>query len=262
MRLRATPAIPAALLFLGTSLSACTGNAGTPAASTATAPATVEAGYVTGIAVDTQGKPLAGAKILLENAMFHASYIKGTTQADGRYRLKVQPGVWTPQASLRKDYNGQSFGLELAPDNPDSVDDDGAVRNFTWKLEGRAPDNGYRYYGGFIQLSAGLDLDSDLSDVELTLTPSGPLIDGSEGRTLHLHYGDHYWVDRFQIEDVPIGRYIVTATQKTETGAQRPLRIQDWYTHGDGEFMQEYQLDFMPESAAGNGATASIVIGN
>src|SRR3546814_11710318 len=66
-----------------------------------------------------------------------------------------------------------------------------------------------------------------MEDVELTLTPSGPLIDGSEGKTLVLRQGDHYWVQFGYLEDIPIGRYTVTAILKNKDGP-RPLRIQDW----------------------------------
>src|SRR3546814_12056742 len=76
----------------------------------------------------------------------------------------------------------------------------------------------------------------DMEDVELTLTPSGPLIDGSEGKTLVLRQGDHYWVQFGYLEDIPIGRYPVTAILKNEAGP-RPLRIQDG--HPEDQFKPE-----------------------
>ena len=214
-------------------------------------------GYATGKVVDGRGEPLAGARILLDNSVYYASYIHGSTREDGSYRIKVPPGAWKADASIRKDYHGRTYTLELHPDSIDSFDGSGAVRNFVWKLEGRPQDNDYGYYGGFIQLSTDLDFDSDLEDIELTLVPDGPLIDGSTGRTLRLRLGDRYWVDRYQVEDVPIGRYRVTAMLRGD-GGDRPLRIQDWNTKGD--FSPEFQLDFLPKSASVDNA-ASIVIG-
>lgn len=214
-------------------------------------------GHVTGRVVDTRGEPVAGAKILLDNSVYYASYIRGSTGEDGRYRIRLQPGAWKAEASIRKEYHGRTYTLELYPDSIDSFDESGAVRNFAWKLEGRTPDSDYGYYGGFIQLSTDLDFDGELQDIELTLTPSGPLIDGSPGRTLRLRMGDHYWVDAWQIEDVPIGRYRVTARLHGD-GGDRPLRIQDWHARGD--FVGEFQLDFLPKSGSTNNA-ASIVIG-
>src|SRR3546814_18808349 len=97
-----------------------------------------------------------------------------------------------------------------------------------------------------------------MEDVELTLTPSGPLIDGSEGKTLVLRQGDHYWVQFGYLEDIPIGRYTVTAILKNEAGP-RPLRIQDWHT--EDAFKPELQIHFIPASNGRTGASASIVVG-
>ncbi|TWI06098.1 hypothetical protein IP90_00361 [Luteimonas cucumeris] len=245
-----TAALFVTLALLG--LSACEIQADNTAPRAAT-------GYATGTARDTQGNPIAGAKILLDNSVYYASYIHGSTRDDGSYRIKAQPGAWRAYASIRKAYNGKTYTLELHPDNIDAFDDEGAVRNFTWKLEGRTPENDYGYYGGFIQLSTDLDFSADLDNVELALTPSGPLIDGSPGKSLRLRLGDHYWIDRYQIEDIPIGRYRVEATLKSDEGDRR-LRIQDWHTKG--EFKPEFQLDFIPDPGSGVDNSASIVIGD
>src|SRR3546814_4585858 len=76
-------------------------------------------------------------------------------------------------SSFKKPYNGQTYSLDLHPDNSDSFSDDGAVRNFTWTLEGRAPLNEYRYYGGLVTVFQDTDFHDDMEDVELTLTPRG-----------------------------------------------------------------------------------------
>ncbi len=233
-------------------LAACDG-------SKAAAAARPETGYATGMVVDTRGNPIAGAKILLDSSVFYASYIHGSTGDDGSYRIRVQPGAWRAHATFRKDYNGRTYTLELRPDAIDSFDQDGAVRNFTWQLEGRGPVNDYSYYGGFIQLSSDIGFEGDLKDVELVLTPDGPLIDGSTGKQLRLRFNDHYWRAYYQVEDIPIGRYTVTATIESD-GQTRPLRIQDWHERDD--FLHEFQLDFLPESDGSPGAKASIVIGD
>src|SRR3546814_15110877 len=124
-------------------LSACEGSGGTDAAK-------AEGGYATGKVVDTQGNPIAGAKILLDGTVFHNSYIHGSTGEDGTYRIKAQPGAWMAYASFKKPYNGQTYSLDLHPDNSASFSDDGTVRNFTWTLEGRSPMHEYRHYGGLV----------------------------------------------------------------------------------------------------------------
>src|SRR3546814_8576762 len=83
-----------------------------------------EGGYATGKVVDTQGNPIAGAKILLDGTVFHNSYIHGSTGEDGNYRIKAQPGAWMAYASFKKPYNGQTYSLDLHPDNSDSFSDD------------------------------------------------------------------------------------------------------------------------------------------
>jgi len=218
-----------------------------------------EPGQVTGIVLDTRNEPVVGAAVLLESRLFRASYLRGTTGKDGSYRIKAQPGAWDAKASITRNYHGKTYTLNLQPDNTDTFSDEGAVRNFVWKLEGRTPGNEYGYYGGFIQLSLGIDFDGGLEDITLTLTPDGPLIDGSTGKTLHLRLGDHYWVDPYQIEDIPIGRYTVEATLRNGDG-ERPPKIQDWHTKG--AFQRPFQLDFMPKSPLGVDNSASIVIGD
>jgi len=217
-----------------------------------------ERGYATGQVVDTRGNPIAGAKILLDNTVFYASYINGATGGDGTYRIRVQPGAWRAHATFRKPYNGRTYHLELYPDSVDSFDDTGAVRNFTWKLEGRDPDNEYGYYGGLVKVFTDFGFYEGMEDIELTLVPDGPLIDGSEGRTLVLRLEDHYWVQRAYLEDIPIGRYTITATLRSAEGT-RALRIQDW--HAKGDFKPGLRFDFIPDSTSSPGATAAIVIG-
>lgn len=223
-----------------------------------------EKGYATGKVTDTKGDPIAGAEVLLDNAVYHNSYLTGTTNENGTYKIRVEPGAWNTYASFKKEYNGRVYPIELHPDDFHPINEEGAVRNFTWKLEGRYNDD-YSFYGGYIGYTYNVGLENDefyenVENIKLTLTPSGPLIDGSEGQTLHLEYGDHYWVEEGKIEDIPIGRYIVTAVLETESGSQ-PLRIQNWHTQG--AFETELQLDFLPadDVDAIRGNSAQITIG-
>lgn len=214
-------------------------------------------GYATGTVVDTRGKPIAGAKILLDNTVFYASYINGSTAEDGTYRLKVQPGAWRAHASIKKDYNGRTYSLELHPDSIDSFDDTGAVRNFAWKLEGRKLDNDWGYYGGLVKVFNETGF-YEMEDVEITLAPDGPLIDGSEGSTLVLRLGDNYWRQLAYLEDIPIGRYAVTAAL-LDGDTRQPLKLRDWDAEVDPA--ERMQLDFSPDASGSPGATASIAIG-
>lgn len=252
-RQRTTASLLLLAILSAAQLSACEANGDSD---TATRP---EHGHATGRVVDTRGRPIAGARVYLDNTVFHASHMQATTGEDGSYRLKLYPGAWLATAKFRTDYNGRTYELELHPENGDSFDDGGAVRDFTWKLEGRSPLSEYRYYGGFILVFTANGFYEDMDAVELTLTPDGPLIDGSEGDTLRLRFGDRHWVQYGHVEDIPIGRYQVTATLDTEAGP-RPLRIQDYHTHG--EFQSRFQLDFLPESTVSpKENSAAIAIG-
>lgn len=198
----------------------------------------VEKGYATGKVTDAKGNPLAGVKILLDNTVYYASYIHGSTQEDGTYKIKVQPGSWQTFAYIEKMYNGQAYSMELFPDKTDVFAEEGAVRNFTWKLEGRMPWEAEDYYGCTVKLR--LHIDESAEDVELTFTPDGTLIDGSVGRPLTMRYEDNKWQHRHELWDIPLGRYTVTAILKKE-GGNVPLKIQNWPTQGD--FVSELQLD-------------------
>lgn len=219
-----------------------------------------EKGYATGKVVDGQGKPIAGAKIYLDNAPFHDSFIDGSTGEDGIYKIKVYQGAWKAYASFKREYNGKTYSIQLYPDNTNSFSEEGAVRNFTWKLEGIDPDNEHYFYGGQVTVSSDIGFYEDYEDIELTFTPSGPLIDGSEGKTIVLRYGERYWEEYYYIKDIPVGRYMVTAILK-KSGGNVPLKIQNWHTKGD--FVSELQLDFIPDNSDFRSTSeVSIVIGH
>lgn len=242
------------LLFIATVLNSCSKDSENPDGEPK-----AEKGYTTGKVVDGQGKPIAGAAIYLDNAAFHDSYIKGTTKEDGSYKIKVHMGAWVAYANFKKEYNGKTYSIQAYPDNTDSFTEDGAVRNFTWKLEGIDPDDDSYFYGGRVTVHSANDFWENDEDIELTFTPSGPLIDGSKGKTLVLRYGERYWEKYGYIEDIPVGRYMVTAVLK-KSGSDVPLKVQNWHTKGD--FVREFQLDFIPDNSDFRPRTAaSIVIG-
>ncbi len=218
---------------------------------------TAQKGFAVGKVVDSQGKPIAGAKIYLDNTVFYNSFMDGSTGEDGKYKIKVQQGVWKAYASFKKQYNGQTYSIQLYPDKTDSFTDEGAVRNFTWKLEGIDPDNEHYYYGGLITVNTEYGFYEEFEDIEFTLTPKGALIDGSAGKTLKIKYREHYWTDPGYLTDIPVGRYIVTAKLKNN----KALKIRKDGVSSD-KSVTEFQLDFEPDSSDFRPRTsASIVVG-
>ena len=240
------------IMFLGAlALVSCTKNDDIKAAE-------AEKGYATGKVTDTKGNPIAGAKILLDNTVLYASYIHGSSKEDGTYKVKLAPGSWRAFAYVETTYNGRKYKMELFPDGTDAFSEVGAVRNFIWKLEDRMPWDAENYYGGFVMLRSGDGFYEDEKDIELVFTPVGPLIDGSVGRTLTIRYGEAKWQNRYELEDIPIGRYKVKASLK-KNGTIQPLKVEDWDKQ-DG-MKSEILLDFLPDPPSRGHNSASIAIG-
>lgn len=217
-------------------------------------------GYTTGKVTDTQGKPIAGAKILLDNTIVYAAYINATTGNDGTYSVKMPTGaysVWKAYATITKEYNGKTYTLDLCPDNTNSFNEDGAVCNFTWKLSGKVPNDDYAHFGGTIDMDAGTgSVISSWDNVIITLAPVGNLIDGSQGKTITIKFGDEHWENYTNgITDIPIGRYKATAIYRYN-GADYQLYLQNRQTN-DG-YKEEQIFDFEPENRWGHKNAATM----
>lgn len=100
------------------------------------------------------------------------------------------------------------------------VPTDGVVRNFRWQLTGVIEDlRDYDgYFGGEIRIFRYGDHEG--GRLELTFTPTGPVIDGSTvapfTRTLE--------PEDMMVYDVPVGEYRVTAAL-VGAGGRTPLRV-------------------------------------
>jgi hypothetical protein len=201
-------------------------------------PANPTAGYVTGKVVDTQGKPLAGVEIVIDNTLFYNTNLLTTTDAKGLYRVKTPNGSWRASAQVRRAYNGKSYRLDLAPNTTEAfAGDEGAVRNFEWRLSGEKPDNPGAFYGGTVEVSNEIAKGPyDTENIEFTFTPVGPIIDGTPGKTLVLRYDEYYG----RIPDVPIGRYRITGVYKpTNTRLQLRNRVNGSYA-ADGAVTMDF----------------------
>jgi hypothetical protein len=184
----------------------------------------VEPGVVKGLVVDTQGKPLPNLKVVVENTVFHASYVYATTGQDGRYRAEVPNGGWKVSVQLERQFQGRTYKFDLHPDNANGfTGTEGAIRNFSWKLSGPRPE-GNRFYGGSATVYRALGDDGpfyEMTEVELTFTPDGPLIDGSTGQpvTGRPESGSD------QVRDIPVGRYVITARHAPPGQQARPMLL-------------------------------------
>ncbi len=164
-----------------------------------------------GSIVDTRGKPLSNVEVVVDNQARYDANVLGTSGSDGRYRIELphDPTTWHVTATHYVEYHGTTYSFPLHPSD-DSVfaGDTGGIRNFEWKLTGTRPDDGF--YGAFVVgYTEPADFSFDLKDVELTLTPDGPIVDGSAGETITGKLVST--ADGEALQDIPLGRYTITA---------------------------------------------------
>jgi hypothetical protein len=177
---------------------------------------------VTGTVVDAAAGRSPASRFYADNTLFYNTNAIGYTDAQGRYEIDVrQPiGTWRMGAHLKREYNGRTYRFDLHPDNDRAFPGvDGAVRNFDWRLSGETP-NGGRYGARayvYVNEAADRDIMTQYKDVEVTFTPVGPLADGSAGRAMTVRLAT------FRVEDVPLGRYAVTARWVPAGAAPRAM---------------------------------------
>lgn len=205
--------------------------------------------------------------------------------ANGKYAVKVGDGLYGASARVEVNYDGHLFRFDLASTNGKGMNDreeagNGIVRDFVWKMSGARPGRDpnsntesrmFAMHGGVVKIDmhsanevqnrkqtvAPLRDASPGGDVDITLTPKGKVIDGSDGRVI---------VERFKTDqsgtiyaamrEIPIGVYTVTA----KLGDGTPLRVSDKYSEQtdtvgiDHRFPGEasFELHFQPtESVTG-----------
>jgi len=212
---------------------------------------TVQPGVVKGRVVDTRGQPLEGAVVY--TALAHDKRVPGWTRTDaqGNYQMSklALDSPYMIFAWLGVDYRGKKFCLRIAPETSADYNTylirDGAVRNFRWKLQGRiedsdyAPDDDGAWFGGTIRLFPEFEDGDHNSTLELTMTPIGPLIDGSTGavlsKTVDLQKSTY-------VLDIPAGAYKITATRVKSDGTRMPARVGRSFL----ELSSETEFEFEP----------------
>ncbi|MFC4454262.1 carboxypeptidase-like regulatory domain-containing protein [Deinococcus sonorensis] len=177
---------------------------------------------MSGVVRTAAGQPVSGVEVYADNTLHYNMNAVGTTNAQGRYTISLprrELGTWRGGARLSRAYHGTVYEFQLVPnDRSEFATRAGAVRDFTWKLTGPRPDGGS--YGGTLWMFVAVNAPGfDLSRVEVTLTPDGPIIDGSAGKVIR------GFLQGSQLRDIPIGRYRVTARYLPEAGAPQTVLI-------------------------------------
>lgn len=252
-----------------------TGTAAGDAPAAQPTPSKAKVGSITGKAVDTQGRGIANATIEIEGVTKAGenTTLEVRTDANGSYSTKVPDGNYAVRAWFQRDYNGTRYSLGLLPvDNDQTRKDDstkGIVKDFVWKLSGpmafqlMKPDDVAYHYGGSLtvygnppgRLSPLLKL-ADKFTLEITLTPNGPLIDGSAGQPITLKHPYANGTLNFNPDipdrtfiDIPLGKYTATVKAIDPNGTVHNLRVAaSWKGHraGPNDLAASTDVEFAP----------------
>lgn len=174
-------------------------------------PARQQAGVVKGHVTDSQGRPISGAEVFADNTLFYDANLLATTDENGYYEIRLDadvPGTWRIGGSVTAPVGDGHYRFSLHPVSDETfLGEDGAIRDLEWRLSGRPTPGDSRYYGALVYVYDVSQSEEFLEpeSVELTFTPDGPLIDGSDGSPITTS------INGYQVEDVPVGDYRVTA---------------------------------------------------
>lgn len=211
---------------------------------------TGENGYLVGMVTDPAGRALQQASIHIEHAVLTGKGSQTQPGVNGAYKIVVAKGLgqWVARGYVLQKFNGRLYKILLHPENADSFsDDEKAVRNFQWKLQGHVPDWSLnQFYGGTAELQR--DPNSGIENNEkvlFTFEPVGSLIDGSQGKTLKLKGGKRGTQDYNFIHDIPIGKYKVTAIY--EPTGEALLVTDSW---NDGDYRASAIMEFFGTDAS------------
>lgn len=208
-------------------------------------------GTVTGTVVDTQGRPIAGARVWIEPALT-TGVVELRTDAQGRYTASSLIDVpYNAKAWAYVEYGGRQVCLRMGMESPVDYDSfvptRGAVRNFRWQLTGPIEDlRGFdEYFGGMLRVMNTFPYNGQ-GQLEFTFTPTGPRIDGSTVQAFTRTLDPRNETD---IYDLPVGPYRVTAVLVGSDGSRRPVQL--------GPDYSDYSRDFVDIDWSGDGTCSN-----
>jgi hypothetical protein len=213
---------------------------------------------VSGIVLDTRGKPLQGARVWLR-ADFVYGRAEVTTGADGRYTISdLIKATYRAEAYHETKYAGTRVCVRLAMPKPTDYNsfpvNQGAERNFRWQLTGKFG-NTDAYFGATIRISNSYLFHDTSRSVEFTLTPTGPLLDGSTASVIVKQAPLDYPASDDGLYDVPLGTYKLKAVLIGKDGSRTPLKIA---TLASPSHQPEVELIWRSENRCGLGAASGV----
>lgn len=186
-------------------------------------------GYLRGYVKDAAGKPLQGAYIGVRSTIVGGRYSGAHAESDekGYYEVQVPTGAaHFYAAGYTVDYADGRAALALHPADgklTSFASADGSVENFVLWTYGVAdkdkmsesPHFRSNFYGGSLYVGHHVDDPGDAlalpknlktgTEIEITLTPEGRLLDGSVGKTFVIRKA--VFSTGFSINNIPVGQY-------------------------------------------------------
>ncbi|WP_261304228.1 copper amine oxidase N-terminal domain-containing protein [Paenibacillus andongensis] len=198
----------------------------------------VEPYVVKGYLLNEHGKPITGVTINADNLLLYDSNMQGETDENGFYRIELAhvPATWRMTTRFSLDYNGKQLDFWLTADGDKSfAGSTGAIRNFTLKdVVGHI-----EIHPDFWSIPDSLQ-QFDTTDLEITLTPVGPLFDGSAGQTI-TKYAEALKTGGHGLDNIPLGRYKMSARWMPEGHEPMPMLVR---VTGTGKFVPSIEFDF------------------
>jgi hypothetical protein len=218
----------------------------------------LQAFTVSGIVLDTRGKPLKGARVRLR-ADFVYGRAEVTTLADGRYAISdLIKATYRAEAYFETKYAGTTVCQRLAMPKPTDYNSfpvsQGAERNFRWQLTGQVGSTD-AHFGATIRIWQS-DLPRETSrSVEFTLTPTGPLLDGSKASVIVKEAPLEYPSSDDGLQDLPLGTYRLRAVLIGKDGNRTPLKIA---TQESRAYQPGVELKWRSENRCGLGTDSGV----
>lgn len=173
---------------------------------------------VKGRVFDSEGAPIKGALITIDNQLLYNSNTQAKTDANGQYRIQLTKlaATYMAYAEFSTVYNGVKHSMDLIPDDDSPfAGNEGAVRNFTIKIDSSIGTGGSGEVL-FYMMDLIHPLDTSLEppnrdDVILTLEPVETMLSGTLGGGKKIVSKGSPSNNGYGVHNVPIGRYKVSA---------------------------------------------------
>ena len=204
---------------------------------------------ISGVVRDSRGEPLANAALVMWTGDEDHT-LRTRTDGDGHYSGHLPRGDYMVEAEVTLPYEGTTITVPLAPheegDDVFKLPASGGVKlDLDVHVSGERIDAAGIGEGGYYGYTAlvyeGYDYDGTVTsfgalreDLEIAFEfrPSGPLVDGSEGKPVVMTRTVGELLDDGEVSghdanlrDLPLGSYEVTATLDVGDGTTIPLLI-------------------------------------